>query len=100
MGFRERFTEIATKIGDNDEVLELLKNIADEVEAAVNSDEKIPDGYNSWHEAYTSVIKERDSIKNKYIERFMKAGMADVEENEEDEKEEMKSYDTLFKEEK
>ena len=102
MDFRERFTEIASKIGDNDEILELLKNIADDVEAAVNADENIPEGYNSWDEAYTSVLNERDSIKNKYIERFMNAGKADEEENEEEEEkdEELKTYDSLSKEEK
>ena len=103
MDFRARFTEIASKIGDNDEILELLRNIADDVEAAVNADENIPDGYSSWDEAYTSVVNERDSIKNKYIERFMNAGKADEEENdeeEENESEELKTYDSLFKEEK
>lgn len=102
MDFRERFTDIASKIGDNDEILELLKNLADDVEAAVNADENIPEGYNSWDEAYTSVLKERDSIKNKYIERFMSAGKADEEENEDEEEndEEAKGYDSLFKEEK
>ena len=102
MDFRERFTEIATKIGDNEEILELLKNIADDVESAVNANENVPEGYSSWDEAYTSVLNERDSIKNKYIERFMNAGKADEEENEDEEEndEELKSYDSLFKEEK
>ena len=70
--------KIDEKIEDEDLKIELLEDIEDSVDIAEDETEKVE------KTAYDEVVAERDEIKRKYKERFLK-----VDETKEDEDEEL-----------
>ena len=69
--------KIDEKISDEDLKIELLEDIEDSIDISDDS-EKVE------KTAYDEVVAERDEIKRKYKERFLKGSEEDSEENEDD----------------
>lgn len=70
--------KIDEKISDEDLKIELLEDIEDSIDVSENETEKVE------KTAYDEVVAERDEIKRKYKERFLK-GEEVKEDTEEDE---------------
>lgn len=70
--------KIDEKISDEDLKIELLEDIEDSIDVSENETEKVD------KTAYDEVVAERDEIKRKYKERFLK-GEEVKEDNEDDE---------------
>ena len=89
--------KIDEKISDDDLKIELLEDIEDSIDVSENETEKVE------KTAYDEVVAERDEIKRKYKERFLKGDEVSTEtevvgkEVEEDE-EEPRKYEDLFDE--
>lgn len=73
--------KIDEKISDDDIKIELLEDIEDSIEVSDNETEKVE------KTAYDEVIAERDEIKRKYKERFLKGDDKPDEDAEEDDEE-------------
>jgi hypothetical protein len=88
--------KIDEKITDEDLKIELLEDVEDSMEVSTDDTEKVE------KTAYDEVVAERDEIKRKYKERFLKGDevtteVVEKEEVEEDE-EEPRKYEDLFDE--
>ena len=79
--------KIDEKISDEDLKIELLEDIEDSIDISDDS-EKVE------KTAYDEVVAERDEIKRKYKERFLKGSEEDSEENEDD-SEELKEEEVI-----
>lgn len=79
--------KIDEKISDEDLKIELLEDIEDSIDISDDS-EKVE------KTAYDEVVAERDEIKRKYKERFLKGSEEDSEENE-DNTEELKEEEVI-----
>ena len=79
--------KIDEKISDEDLKIELLEDIEDSIGISDDS-EKVE------KTAYDEVVAERDEIKRKYKERFLKGSEEDSEENEDD-TEELKEEEVI-----
>ena len=79
--------KIDEKISDEDLKIELLEDIEDSIDISDDS-EKVE------KTAYDEVVAERDEIKRKYKERFLKGSEEDSEENEDD-TEELKAEEVI-----
>lgn len=71
--------KIDEKISDDDLKIELLEDIEDSIDVSENETEKVE------KTAYDEVVAERDEIKRKYKERFLKG--EEVKEDTEDDEE-------------
>lgn len=71
--------KIDEKISDEDLKIELLEDIEDSIDVSENETEKVD------KTAYDEVVAERDEIKRKYKERFLKG--EEVKEDTEDDEE-------------
>lgn len=71
--------KIDKKISDDDLKIELLEDIEDSIDVSENETEKVE------KTAYDEVVAERDEIKRKYKERFLKG--EEVKEDTEDDEE-------------
>ena len=71
--------KIDEKISDDDLKIELLEDIEDSIDVSENETEKVE------KTAYDEVVAERDEIKRKYKERFLKG--EEVKEDKEDDEE-------------
>ena len=71
--------KIDEKISDDDLKIELLEDIEDSIDVSENETEKVE------KTAYDEVVEERDEIKRKYKERFLKG--EEVKEDKEDDEE-------------
>lgn len=71
--------KIDEKISDDDLKIELLEDIEDSIDVSENETEKVD------KTAYDEVVAERDEIKRKYKERFLKG--EEVKEDTEDDEE-------------
>lgn len=74
--------KIDEKIEDEDLKIELLEDIEDSVDIAEDETEKVE------KTAYDEVVAERDEIKRKYKERFLKVDETKEDETKEDEDDE------------
>jgi len=74
--------KIDEKIEDEDLKIELLEDIEDSVDIAEDETEKVE------KTAYDEVVAERDEIKRKYKERFLKVDETKEDETKEDEEDE------------
>lgn len=80
--------KIDEKISDDDLKIELLEDIEDSIDVSENETEKVE------KTAYDEVVAERDEIKRKYKERFLKG--EDVKEDEDKEDgEELKEEEVI-----
>ena len=79
--------KIDEKISDEDLKIELLEDIEDSIDISDDC-EKVE------KTAYDEVVAERDEIKRKYKERFLKGSEEDSEENEDD-TEELKEEEVI-----
>lgn len=73
--------KIDEKISDDDLKIELLEDIEDSIDVSENETEKVE------KTAYDEVMAERDEIKRKYKERFLKGEEVKEDENKEDDEE-------------
>lgn len=73
--------KIDEKISDEDLKIELLEDIEDSIDVSENETEKVD------KTAYDEVVAERDEIKRKYKERFLKGEEVKEDENKEDDEE-------------
>lgn len=73
--------KIDEKISDDDLKIELLEDIEDSIDVSENETEKVE------KTAYDEVVAERDEIKRKYKERFLKGEEVKEDENKEDDEE-------------
>ena len=73
--------KIDEKISDEDLKIELLEDIEDSIDVSENETEKVE------KTAYDEVVAERDEIKRKYKERFLKGEEVKEDENKEDDEE-------------
>lgn len=73
--------KIDEKISDDDLKIELLEDIEDSIDVSENETEKVD------KTAYDEVVAERDEIKRKYKERFLKGEEVKEDENKEDDEE-------------
>ena len=78
--------KIDEKISDEDLKIELLEDIEDSIDVSENETEKVE------KTAYDEVVAERDEIKRKYKERFLKG--EEVKEDKEDD-EELKEQEVI-----
>ena len=79
--------KIDEKIADDDLKIELLEDIEDSIDASDDT-EKVD------KTAYDEVVAERDEIKKKYKERFLK-GNDDEEKDEKEDDEELKEEEVI-----
>lgn len=75
--------KIDEKISDDDLKIELLEDIEDTIDVSEDETEKVE------KTAYDEVVAERDEIKRKYKERFLKGDETEVEDSEELKEEEV-----------
>lgn len=73
--------KIDEKISDDDLKIELLEDIEDSIDVSEDETEKVE------KTAYDEVVAERDEIKRKYKERFLKGEEVKEYENKEDDEE-------------
>lgn len=73
--------KIDEKISDDDLKIELLEDIEDSIDVSEDETEKVE------KTAYDEVVAERDEIKRKYKERFLKGEEVKEDENKEDDEE-------------
>ena len=73
--------KIDEKISDEDLKIELLEDIEDSIDVSEDETEKVE------KTAYDEVVAERDEIKRKYKERFLKGEEVKEDENKEDDEE-------------
>ena len=79
--------KIDEKISDDDLKIELLEDIEDSIDVSENETEKVE------KTAYDEVVAERDEIKRKYKERFLKG--EEVKEDTEEDDEELKEEEVI-----
>lgn len=79
--------KIDEKISDDDLKIELLEDIEDSIDVSEDETEKVE------KTAYDEVIAERDEIKRKYKERFLKG--EEVKEDAEEDDEELKEEEVI-----
>lgn len=79
--------KIDEKISDDDIKIELLEDIEDSIDVSENETEKVE------KTAYDEVVAERDEIKRKYKERFLKG--EEVKEDAEEDDEELKEEEVI-----
>ena len=79
--------KIDEKISDDDLKIELLEDIEDSIDVSENETEKVE------KTAYDEVVAERDEIKRKYKERFLKG--EEVKEDTEEDEEELKEEEII-----
>ena len=79
--------KIDEKISDEDLKIELLEDIEDSIDVSENETEKVD------KTAYDEVVAERDEIKRKYKERFLKG--EEVKEDTEEDDEELKEEEVI-----
>lgn len=80
--------KIDEKISDDDVKIELLEDIEDSMEVSEDDTEKVE------KTAYDKVVAERDEIKRKYKERFLK-GDEVKEDDEKEDDEELKEEEVI-----
>ena len=73
--------KIDEKISDDDLKIELLEDIEDSIDVSEDETEKVE------KTAYDEVVAERDEIKRKYKERFLKGEEVKEDENKENDEE-------------
>lgn len=108
--FANTLKAISETGGATDNMLELLKNLQDDFDERAGelerygerADENPPDGFETWKDAMEAMTKERDEMKERYVNRFLfgedKKGEKKDEKNEDSEEEEKpKEYADLFK---
>lgn len=92
--YLERLNAIGEKIGDNDELMEMLQGLLSEYDADVippayeESDVLADDGV-KWRDKY-------DDLLRRHRERFFSSGEEVVKHVEEDDEEQAMSYEDLF----
>lgn len=79
--------KIDEKISDDDLKIELLEDIEDSIDVSEDETEKVE------KTAYDEVVAERDEIKRKYKERFLKG--EEVKEDAEEDDEELKEEEVI-----
>lgn len=79
--------KIDEKISDDDLKIELLEDIEDSIDVSENETEKVE------KTAYDEVVAERDEIKRKYKERFLKG--EEVKEDAKEDDEELKEEEVI-----
>lgn len=70
---RALIKEIAKVGGGSDQLMELLKNLGDDIEAAEKAGgevEPVPDGFETWADALASSKAETEAANQRYIDRF------------------------------
>lgn len=67
---KELVKQIATVGGGSDQLLELLKNLDEDIESVGGTSEPLPDGFESWSAALEAAKAETAAANKRYIDRF------------------------------
>lgn len=62
--------QIAEVGGGSDQLLELLKNLDEDIDAVGGTSEPLPDGFDSWSAALEAAKAETAAANKRYIDRF------------------------------
>lgn len=107
--FANTLKTISETGGASDNMLELLKNLQDDFDERAGELERYgeravenpPDGFETWKDAMEAMTKERDEMKERYVNRFLfgedKKSEKKDEKNEDEKEEKPKEYADLFK---